>query len=81
MAVSADGRVSLSAAGQLRGATGLVGRNWKMAKFCNGELMGKKLKMSQTGHRGVNGKSDVRIQVSMSLTADIAGEAKVKLRA
>ncbi|XP_030470470.1 glucose-1-phosphate adenylyltransferase large subunit 3, chloroplastic/amyloplastic-like isoform X2 [Syzygium oleosum] len=77
MAVSADGRVSLSATGQLRGTTGLVGRSWKMAKFCNGELMGKKLKMSQTG-RGVNGKSDVKRHVCMSLTADIAGESKLR---
>ncbi|KAF8015692.1 hypothetical protein BT93_H1267 [Corymbia citriodora subsp. variegata] len=79
MAVSADGRVSLSATGQLRGATGLAGRSWKMAKFCNGELMGKKLKMSQAGH-GINGKSDVKRHVSMSLTADVAGEVKIKLR-
>lgn len=77
MAVSADGRVSLSATGQLHGATGLAGRSWKMVKFCNGELMGKKLKMSQTGH-GVNGKSDVKKHVSMSLVTDIAGEAKLR---
>lgn len=79
MAVSADGRVSLSATGQLRGATGLAGRSWKMVKFCNGELMGKKLKMGQPGH-GVNGKSDGGRHVSMSLATDIAGESKVKLR-
>ncbi|XP_030536113.1 glucose-1-phosphate adenylyltransferase large subunit 3, chloroplastic/amyloplastic [Rhodamnia argentea] len=78
MAVSADGRVSLSAAGQLRSTAGLAGRSWKMAKFCNGELMGKKLKMSHPGHGRVNGKSDVRSRVSMSLTADIAGEAKLR---
>lgn len=72
--MSYDCRISLSAATQLRGAAGLVGRNWRLVKFCNGEVMGKKLKL------GINGNTKskkVRQRVSMSLTADIASEAKV----
>ncbi|RVW55518.1 Glucose-1-phosphate adenylyltransferase large subunit 1, chloroplastic [Vitis vinifera] len=49
MAVSTDARISLSAAGQLHGTTGLAGRSLRQVKFCNGEMMGKKLKMTQLG--------------------------------
>ncbi|GAV84601.1 NTP_transferase domain-containing protein [Cephalotus follicularis] len=79
MAVSADGRFSLSAAaGQLRGVgSGLAGRNWGVAKFCNGELMGKKLKYQQQ-----QGAIKVVRQhgqyVCMSLTTDVAAKAKLR---
>ncbi|THF96559.1 hypothetical protein TEA_023214 [Camellia sinensis var. sinensis] len=68
MALSADGRITLSAAGQLSGATAsLAGK--RLVKFCNGELMGKKLK-------GVKG--NVRPHVCMTLTTNVAGEAKLR---
>lgn len=70
MAVSADCGISLPAATQIRGAAGLVRRNWRLVKFCNGELMGKKLKLKAI-------KNNVRQRVCMSLTADVVGEAKV----
>ncbi|KAF3457183.1 hypothetical protein FNV43_RR01840 [Rhamnella rubrinervis] len=75
MTVSADCRISLSATTQLHGAAGLVGRNWRLLMFCNGELMGKKLKL------GINGNTrnkNVSQRASMSLTADIANEVKLR---
>lgn len=77
MAVAADGRISLSVAGQLRGATRLAGRNWGLVKFCDGEMMGKKLKLTQQVQQGSGGNMNVRRHVSMSLTADVVGELKV----
>ncbi|XP_028118644.1 glucose-1-phosphate adenylyltransferase large subunit 3, chloroplastic/amyloplastic [Camellia sinensis] len=77
MAVSADGRITLSAAGQLNGSGGLAGKNWRLVKFCNGELMGKKMKMTLL-HQGMIKKSNVRPHVSMSLTVNVAGEAKLR---
>ncbi|KAF5941745.1 hypothetical protein HYC85_019387 [Camellia sinensis] len=77
MAVSADGRIALSAAGQLNGSGGLAGKNWRLVKFCNGELMGKKMKMTLL-HQGMIKKSNVRPHVSMSLTVNVAGEAKLR---
>lgn len=80
MALSADGRIALSAAGQLRGTTGLVGRNMKDVKFCNGEMMGKKLKLTQQLlHQAAGGKLGVKQNVCMSLTtADIATDGKLR---
>ncbi|GMP90443.1 hypothetical protein CsSME_00041573 [Camellia sinensis var. sinensis] len=63
MAVSADGRIALSTAG--------------LVKFCNGELMGKKMKMTLL-HQGMIKKDNVRHHVSMSLTANVAGKAKLR---
>lgn len=79
MAVSADCRISLLAAGQLRGAAGLAGRNWRLVKFCNGEVMGTKLKqthLQQYIARGVT--KNVRQRVCMSLTADVTSETKLR---
>lgn len=79
MAMAADGRISLSAAARLRGTTGLAGRNWGLVKFCDGEMMGKKLKLKltqfQQGPGG--GSNNVKQHVCMSLTTSIAGESKV----
>lgn len=77
MAVAADCRISLSVAGQLRGSTRLAGRNWGLVKFCDGEMMGKKLKLTQHVQQGSGGNKNVRRHVSMSLTADVVGELKV----
>jgi glucose-1-phosphate adenylyltransferase len=83
MAVAADGLISLSAAAGLRGATGLAGRNWGLVKFCDGEMMGKKLKLKltqlQQGGGGGSGNNNVKQHVCMSLTTNVAGESKVNL--
>ncbi|KAE8076988.1 hypothetical protein FH972_015602 [Carpinus fangiana] len=80
MAMAGDGRISLSAAARLRGATGLAGRNWGLVKFCNGEMMGKKMKVKltqfQKGSGG--GSNNVKQHVCMSLTANVAGESKLR---
>lgn len=74
MAVAADSRFALSAAGQLHNTTAaLTGRNLRVVKFCNGELMGKKLKFTKFQLRS----NVVKPNICMSLTADVAGEAKV----
>lgn len=78
MAVAADGRISLSVARQLRGATRLAGRNWGLVKFCDGEMMGKKLKLTQKVQQGSGGNKNVRRHVCKSVTtADVLGESKV----
>lgn len=79
MAFSTDCRISLSATSQLRGAAGLAGKNWRLVKFCNGEAIGKKLKQTklQQSLGGVTNKN-ARQRVCMSLTADVASEAKVR---
>lgn len=81
MAAAADGRISLSAAGRLRGAMGLAGRNWRLVKFCDGEMMGTKLnvtrRLQQAGACSIN---NVKKHVCMSLTTNVAaapGESKV----
>lgn len=75
MALPADCRFSFSAAG---GARGLAGsRNWRIVKFSNGELMGKKLDMRKLQNGGSS--KIVKQRVCMSLTADVAGETKVKV--
>ena len=75
--VSADGRLSLSAASQPSSTVALPGRNWRLVKFCNGELMGKKVNMSPK-YQGVSNKN-VKTNICMSLTANIAGESKVNV--
>ncbi|KAF4365053.1 hypothetical protein CsatB_026116 [Cannabis sativa] len=81
MAVSADCRISLSAAGQLRGMTGLAGKNWRLVKFCNGEVMGNKLRQTQLqqslGRVFVTNKN-VRQRVCMSLTTDVPSQSKLR---
>ncbi|KAL7251846.1 hypothetical protein ACSBR1_013655 [Camellia fascicularis] len=78
MALSADGRITLSAAGQLSGATAsLVGK--RLVKFCNGELMGKKPKLKlKMIHLQKGVKDNVRPHVCMTLTTNVAGEAKLR---
>lgn len=72
MAVAADGRFALL---HSKPAT-LTGReNLRVIKFCNGELMGKKLKFTKFQLR----TNVVKPNICMSLTADVAGEAKVSV--
>uniref|UniRef100_A0A2P2LH47 Glucose-1-phosphate adenylyltransferase n=1 Tax=Rhizophora mucronata TaxID=61149 RepID=A0A2P2LH47_RHIMU len=79
MAVPADGRLfSLPAAGRLRGTAGLGGRNLRLVKFADGELMGNKLKLPQPHCQGAHSKQVKGLQVCMSLTANIAGESRVR---
>ncbi|KAG8636697.1 hypothetical protein MANES_15G025400v8 [Manihot esculenta] len=77
MAVSADCRFSLSAAGQLHVAVGLAGRNSRLLQYANGELMGNKIKLSRLHHQRAGSKS-IKQQVSMSLATNIAGESKLR---
>ncbi|XP_055818090.1 glucose-1-phosphate adenylyltransferase large subunit 3, chloroplastic/amyloplastic isoform X1 [Solanum dulcamara] len=71
MAVAADGRFALLPSKP----TTLSGRkNLRVVKFCNGELMGKKLKFTKFQLRS----NVVRPNICMSLTTDVAGEAKLK---
>ncbi|XP_008222970.1 PREDICTED: glucose-1-phosphate adenylyltransferase large subunit 3, chloroplastic/amyloplastic [Prunus mume] len=82
MAVSADHcRISLSAPSQLRGAAGFSGRSQRVVKFCNGDLMGKKLNLTQLqlGAANVKKNGGVGKHVCMSLTTDVpVGEAKLR---
>ncbi|KAG5627876.1 hypothetical protein H5410_013094 [Solanum commersonii] len=70
MSVAADGRFALLCSNP----AALTGRNLKVVKLCNGELMGKKLKYTKFQLRS----NVVRPNICMSLTTDIAGEAKLK---
>ncbi|KAG5560107.1 hypothetical protein RHGRI_003408 [Rhododendron griersonianum] len=79
MAVSTDCRIALSAAGKLSGTTGLSGRDWRLLKFCNGELMGKQLKWQGSLNMGIK-KGSVRTIVCTSLTANVAAAGEAKLR-
>ncbi|KAL5701775.1 glucose-1-phosphate adenylyltransferase [Ranunculus cassubicifolius] len=65
MALPADGRISLSTTtGHLGGSTGLAGRNGKLAKFSNGEFMGKKMvKFSKPCH-----KTNISTSLTVSMT-------------
>lgn len=79
MAVAQDGRLALLVAGKLHGTVALAEkRNWSVLKFCNGDLMGEKLKYTKLKQRhqrsGVAGP-----RVCMSLTADLLGETKVSV--
>lgn len=82
MAVSADGRIALSAAAHLRDARATsvtVGRKLRSVEFGNGEFMGKKLKDSK--RVVATAAKSVGRRVCMSLATDVAiGEAAVMLR-
>ncbi|CAI8611445.1 unnamed protein product [Vicia faba] len=75
MAVSARGQIMLSSAIKLREPTLMYSRNLKVLKFCNGEMMGRKIEL----HVGSNGcTKNVRKNISMSLATDVASESKLK---
>lgn len=76
MGLSADGRIALSAASHPCVDTGLETRKARLAKFGNGEVMGKKLKLQQVC-MGSKHKSRLPY-VCMSLTADVAIEMKLR---
>ncbi|KAL0348821.1 UNVERIFIED_CONTAM: Glucose-1-phosphate adenylyltransferase large subunit, chloroplastic [Sesamum angustifolium] len=76
MAVTANGRITLSATAQLDGAARLYGRKGRLVKFCNGEIMGEKLNFAPLQHRNKN--NSIKSSVCMSLTADFAGETKLR---
>ncbi|XP_050217197.1 glucose-1-phosphate adenylyltransferase large subunit 1, chloroplastic [Mercurialis annua] len=81
MAVSTDCRFSLSAAGrQLRGGrAGLAGRNTRLVKFGNGELMGSKLKLTQLHGRATRCSSSSSSKIiKQCLTTNLAGESKLR---
>lgn len=75
MAVTVDCRIAPSAAGQLHSAAGMVGRHKGNLKFCNGRLMGEKLKFTHFHH--TSRSKNVKSRVCMTLTTNVAGEAKV----
>eukprot|EP00262_Sarcandra_glabra_P001335 TRINITY_DN11382_c0_g1_i1.p1 TRINITY_DN11382_c0_g1~~TRINITY_DN11382_c0_g1_i1.p1 ORF type:complete len:530 (+),score=70.92 TRINITY_DN11382_c0_g1_i1:139-1590(+) len=77
MAFSIDGRISLSAFGRLSGSTGLAGRKRRLAKFGNGELMGKQVALNH--RRRCTYSKMVRPSVRMSVTINIASEGKVPI--
>lgn len=73
MAVSAGGQITLSSTVQLHG---VACRNWRLVKFCNGEVMGRKLELKSGG---ANTKDVRRLQhICMSLTADTFTESKLR---
>ncbi|XP_047945342.1 glucose-1-phosphate adenylyltransferase large subunit 3, chloroplastic/amyloplastic [Salvia hispanica] len=76
MAVTADGRVALSATGQLHRPTRSYTQSGRLVKFSSGEFMGQKLKFTPVQQRK-NGNG-IRSHVCNSLTADLAGEAKLR---
>ncbi|KAL5995922.1 Clathrin assembly protein complex 2 beta large chain [Asimina triloba] len=81
MAFSTDGRIALSAAGSLSTSTGLARRNGTAiaTSFGNAEMMGKKLEYKKHVCIGRADKPNkTRGRVFMSLTADVAGEMKLR---
>ncbi|KAL8515286.1 hypothetical protein ACS0TY_014125 [Phlomoides rotata] len=76
MAVTANGRIALSATGQMWRPERLTGRNAQQVKFCNGDFMGEKLKFAPFQRR--NKSNAIRSSISNSLTADLAGENKLR---
>lgn len=72
MAIAADGRIALSAAGVQRSMARFSG-----IKFCNGQLMGTKLIFTDSSLQKRNNDNAVRSRIRMSLTAEVAGETKV----
>ncbi|XP_019180648.1 PREDICTED: glucose-1-phosphate adenylyltransferase large subunit 3, chloroplastic/amyloplastic [Ipomoea nil] len=80
MAVTADGRIALLAARQLREGAAMTVSSCRLSvKFCNGEFMGKKIKLRKFQQRNGSKYNVVaRPRVNMSLTTDVAGEAKLK---
>jgi glucose-1-phosphate adenylyltransferase len=78
MAVSASGQIMLSSTVKLREPTLVSSRNLRLVKFCNGEMMGRKIELHVGGSNGCI-KNVTRKNISMSLTADVATESKVYL--
>ncbi|XP_022874742.1 glucose-1-phosphate adenylyltransferase large subunit 3, chloroplastic/amyloplastic-like [Olea europaea var. sylvestris] len=76
MTATADGRIALPAAGQLHSIAGLSRRNGRLVKFSNGEFTGEKLKLTQFQQR--TKYSGNKNPICMSLTVDVAGEAKLR---
>lgn len=76
MAASAGGQITLSSTVQLHGVT--CNRNWKLVKFCNGEVMGRKLLLKNGGGSTKDFKRQQQ-HICMSLTADVSTESKVYL--
>ncbi|KAH6769871.1 ADP glucose pyrophosphorylase large subunit 1 [Perilla frutescens var. hirtella] len=76
MAVTADGRVALSATGQLHRPTRFHARSGRVVKFINGEFMGQKLEFAPIQLR--KNSNAIRGHVRNSLTADLAGESKLR---
>ncbi|KAF9605477.1 hypothetical protein IFM89_017496 [Coptis chinensis] len=73
MALPMDGGISLST------TTGLAGRNGRLGKFSNGELMGKKLlNLSQLHHSKASGNSNGRFVCMSVLTNNVAAETKLR---
>ncbi|XP_027164958.1 glucose-1-phosphate adenylyltransferase large subunit 3, chloroplastic/amyloplastic [Coffea eugenioides] len=78
MAVAIDGRIAFRPAGQLHGTVALSGkRNWSIIKFCNGDFMGEKLNCRKLQQRHLE-NGIARAPVSMSLTADIVRDTKLR---
>ncbi|KAG7609740.1 unnamed protein product [Arabidopsis thaliana] len=78
MVVSADCRISLSAPSCIRSSSTGLTRHIKLGSFCNGELMGKKLNLSQLPNirlRSSTNFSQKRILMSLN---SVAGENKVQ---
>lgn len=76
MAASAGGQITLSSTVQLHGVA--CSRNWKLVKFCNGEVMGRKLLLKNGGGSTKDFKRQQQ-HICMSLTADVSTESKVYL--
>ncbi|KAM7280918.1 hypothetical protein ACFE04_008052 [Oxalis oulophora] len=79
--MAAGGRISLSVApGNIRGATGLAGRSWRLVRFSNGQLMGSKLKLAQKQLHAASCSNNkaVKKQVCMAVATDVAAESKLK---
>jgi len=77
MAASAVGQITVSSV-QLHGMG--CGRNWKLVKFCNGELMGRKVQLKTGASRSAYTKNvKPQHRICMSLTADLSTESKVYL--
>ncbi|KOM33829.1 hypothetical protein LR48_Vigan01g338500 [Vigna angularis] len=78
MAASAGGQITVSSTVQLHGMG--CGRNWKLVKFCNGELMGRKLHFKTASPTTACSKN-VKPQhhICMSLTTDLLStESKLR---
>lgn len=73
MAVAADGCIALSAAGVQRSMARFSG-----VRFCNGQLMGTKLMFTDSSLQKRTNDNAVRTRVRMSLTAEVAGESKLR---
>ncbi|EYU41519.1 hypothetical protein ABFS82_07G028300 [Erythranthe guttata] len=72
MAFTADARIALSTTGKLQSPAKYSG---KPVKFCNGELMGKKLKFAPMQRNNGNA---INTHICNSFTADLAGETKLR---